>query len=398
MSVLGWITFVIALLISVMIHEWGHYITAKKFGMKVTEFFVGFGLRLWSFRRGETEYGVKAIPAGGYCKITGMTPLEELAPEDEPRAFYRQGAWHRFVVLVAGSFMHFVIAIVLLFVLAMAVGLPNNVQPTTKVNTVSACVPASDTATCTGKDPQSPAKKAGLKAGDQVVEFAGTKITGWQQLSDAIHKRKPGPTKVVVLRGGKRVTLNVDLVPTRGGGSKVSFLGMTPYAPPVTYTRQGPIDAAKYTGQTIGTSMAAIGSVIVDLPAAIPHLFSADRADSPGGQAGSVVGAARVTGEVFAAKDASLQSKISLVVLIIVSLNLFVGVLNLLPLPPMDGGHIAVLLYERVKARIMRLRGRPDPGPVDMNKLLPLTAVVLVLLVGLGVTLILADIINPLSL
>lgn len=398
MSVLGWVTFLIALLISVMIHEWGHYITAKKFGMKVTEFFVGFGPRVWSFRRGETEYGIKAIPAGGYCKITGMTPLEEMSPAESKRAFYRQGAWQRFVVLVAGSFMHFVIAIVLLFVLAMAVGLPNNVQPTTKVSTVSACVPASDSATtCTAKDPRSPAKKAGLKPGDQVVEFAGTKITGWQQLSDAIHKRKPGPTELVVLRGGKRVTLNVDLVTARGG-SKVSFLGMTPYAPPVTYTRQGPVDAVKYTGQTIGTSMAAIGSVIVDLPAAIPHLFSADRASSPGGQAGSVVGAARVTGEVFAAKDASIQAKISLVVLIVVSLNLFVGVLNLLPLPPMDGGHIAVLLYERVKVRIMRLRGRPDPGPVDMNKLLPLTAVVLVLLVGLGVTLILADIINPLSL
>ena len=396
MSVLGWVTFLIALLVSVMIHEWGHYITAKKFGMKVTEYFVGFGPRLWSFRRGETEYGVKAIPAGGYCKITGMTPLEELPPEDEPRAFYRQGAWKRFIVLVGGSFMHFVIAIVLLLALAMGVGLPNDVKPTTKVDQVSACVPASDTAPCTAKDPESPAKKAGMKPGDQVVEFAGTKITGWEQLSNAIHKQKTGPTKVVVLRGGKPVTLNVDLARTRSG--KESFLGMTPYAPPVTYTRQSPLGAVKYTGQTVGQSMSAIGSVIVDLPAAVPHLFSADRASSPGGQAGSVVGAARVTGEVFAAKDASLQARISLVVLIVVSLNLFVGVLNLLPLPPMDGGHIAVLLYERVKVRIMRLRGRPDPGPVDMNKLLPVTAVVLVLLVGLGVTLILADIVNPLKL
>jgi len=397
MSVLGWITFLIALLVSVMIHEWGHYITAKKFGMKVTEFFVGFGPRLWSYRRGETEYGIKAIPAGGYCKISGMTPLEELPPEDEPRAFYRQKAWHRFVVLVAGSFMHFVIAVVLLILLAMAVGLPNDVKPTTKVDTVSACVPASDTAACTAKDPESPAKKAGMKSGDQVVEFAGTKITSWEQLSNAIHKQKAGRTDVVVLRGGKRVTLHVDLATTRGG-TRESFLGMSPYAPPVTYTRQGPVDALKYTGTTIGQSLGAVGAVIVDLPAAVPHLFSADRASSPGGQAGSVVGAARVTGEVFAAKDASLQARISLVVLIVVSLNLFVGVLNLLPLPPMDGGHVAVLLYERVKVRIMRLRGRPDPGPVDMNKLLPVTAVVLVLLVGLGVTLILADIVNPLKL
>ena len=397
MSVLGWITFVIALLISVMIHEWGHYITAKKFGMKVTEFFIGFGPRVWSFRRGETEYGVKAIPAGGYCKITGMTPLEELSPEDEPRAFYRQGAWRRFIVLIGGSFMHFVIAIVLLMVIAMGIGLPNDPKPTTKVDVVSSCVPATDTSPCAKNDPASPAKKAGMKAGDQVVEFGGTKIANWTQLSDAIHKHKPGPTKVVVLRDGARTTLNVDLAPARGAAN-TSFLGMTPYAPPVTYSRQGPVGAVKYTGETIGTSLAAVGEVIVDLPAAIPHLFGAHRADSPGGQAGSVVGAARVTGEVFAAQDASIQAKATLVLLIIISLNLFVGVLNVLPLPPMDGGHIAVLLYERVKVRIMRMRGKPDPGPVDMNKLLPVTAVVLVLLVGLGVTLILADIINPLKL
>ncbi|HEY3685608.1 MAG TPA: site-2 protease family protein [Streptosporangiaceae bacterium] len=397
MSVLGWVTFLIALLVSVMIHEWGHYITAKRFGMKVPEFFVGFGPRVWSFKRGETEYGIKAIPAGGYCKITGMTPLEELSPEDEPRAFYKQGPWKRFIVLVGGSFMHFVIAIVLLMIIAMAVGLPNDTSPTTKVGTVSACVPASETAVCAKGDPESPAKKAGLKPGDQVTSFNGAKITGWKQLQTAIHKAPAGPTKMTVSRGGTTVPITVDLVSARGG-QKVSFLGMSPYAPPATYTRQGPVDAVKYTGETIGTSLAAVGQVIVDLPAAIPNLFGSHRADTPGGQAGSVVGAARVTGEVFAAPDASLQAKITLVLLIVVSLNLFIGVLNLLPLPPMDGGHVAVLLYERVKVRIMRLRGRPDPGPVDMNKLLPVTAVVLVLLVGLGVTLILADIINPLQL
>lgn len=397
MNVLGWVTFLVALLVSVMIHEWGHYFPAKRFGMKVPEFFVGFGPRVWSFRRGETEYGIKAIPAGGYCKITGMTPLEELPPEDEPRAFYRQKAWKRFVVLAGGSFMHFVIAVVLLMLIAMAIGLPSDVKPTTKVDTVSACVPASDTAACKPGDPVSPAKKAGMKAGDRVVEFGGTKINSWDELAAAIHKHKPGSTKVVVLRDGKRVTLNVDLAQARGG-EKQSFLGMSPYVPPATYTRQGPVDALGYTGETIGMSLGAVGAVIVDLPAAIPHLFSSDRADSPGGQAGSVVGAARVTGEVFAAQDASIQARITLVLLIIVSLNLFVGVLNLLPLPPMDGGHVAVLLYERVKVRIMRMRGKPDPGPVDMNKLLPVTAVVLVLLVGLGVTLILADIVNPLSL
>lgn len=396
MNVLGWVTFAVALLVSVMIHEWGHYFPAKRFGMKVPEFFVGFGPRIWSFRRGETEYGIKAIPAGGYCKITGMTPLEELSPADERRAFYRQGPWRRFIVLIGGVFMHLVIAVVLLMVIAMGVGLPNDVQPTTKVDAVSACVPASDTAACKPGDPESPAKKAGMRPGDQVVELGGTKITSWDGLSKAIHKQPAGPTKVVVKRDGKQLTLNVDLVRSRDD-KKVSFLGMTPTVPQATYTRQGPVDALEYTGSTIGTSLGAVGQVLVSLPAAIPDLFSAHRADTPGGQAGSVVGAARVTGDVFAAPDASIQAKITLVLLIVVSLNLFIGVLNVLPLPPMDGGHIAVLLYERVKIRIMRMRGKPEPGPVDLNKLLPVTAVVLVLLVGLGVTLILADIINPLQ-
>lgn len=397
MNVLGWVIFVIALLVSVMIHEWGHYITARRFGMKVPEFFVGVGPRIWSFRRGETEYGIKAIPAGGYCRITGMTPLEELDPADEPRAFYRQRGWKRLIVLVAGSFMHFVIAIVLLMTIAMAIGLPNDPTPTTRVDTVSTCVPSGQSATCGKGDPESPAHRAGLRSGDTVVAFGGTPIKSWEQLSDAIHDHDVGPVKITVRRGDQRVKLNVDLARARGdeGGA---FFGMSPAVPPTTYTRVGPVDALGYTGETIGTSLAAVGKVIVDLPSAVPHMFSDDRADSPGGQAGSVVGAARVTGQVFAAPDASVAAKTTLVLLIVVSLNLFVGVLNLLPFPPMDGGHVAVLLYERVKMRIMRLRGRPDPGPVDMNKLLPVTAVVLVLLVGLGVTLILADIVNPLKL
>src|SRR5579862_3228824 len=164
---LGVVIFVFALLISVMLHELGHFLTAKKFHMKVTQFFVGFGQTLWSTRRGETEYGIKALPLGGYVKITGMTALEDVDPEDEPRSFRRQPAWQRLIVMFAGSFMHFALAFVLLFGLAAGLGLADD--NTTAIGLVDSCVPASvsalNHASCKDSLGVSPAKLAGLRAG-----------------------------------------------------------------------------------------------------------------------------------------------------------------------------------------------------------------------------------------
>ena len=156
---LGWVIFVAALLISIMLHEAGHFATAKKFHMKVTQFFVGFGQTLWSRTKGETEYGVKALPFGGFVKITGMTALEDVDPADEPRSFRRQPGWQRVVVLAAGSFMHFALAFILLIVLAVGIGLAND--SSTKIGAVSACIPptvtAFDKGTCPPGAPASPA-------------------------------------------------------------------------------------------------------------------------------------------------------------------------------------------------------------------------------------------------
>src|SRR5437762_7887079 len=168
---LGILIFVVALLFSIMLHEAGHFVTAKKFGMKVTQFFVGFGQTLWSRRKGETEYGVKAIPAGGFVKIVGMTDLEDIDPADEPRSFRRQPGWQRIIVLAAGSFMHFALAFVLLFALAAGIGLAGAGTSAT-VGAIATCVPSRLTAGCNASTPASPAQQAGIPAGDHPIPVA----------------------------------------------------------------------------------------------------------------------------------------------------------------------------------------------------------------------------------
>jgi membrane-associated protease RseP (regulator of RpoE activity) len=385
----GAAAFVLALLLSVVLHEAGHLLTAKRFGMKASQFFVGFGNTLWSRHRGETEYGVKSIPLGGFVKIVGYTPLEKVDPVDEPRAFYRQPAWKRAVVIVAGVVMNLLLAFLLLAVLAMAVGVPDDGKATTVVRRVSSCVSA--TTICTARDPESPSKKAGLRVHDRIVSFAGRPVRDWDQLAAAIRDVKPGSSVVVVVeRHGSTVTLPATIAEVDGRG----YFGLEPA---FRTHLLGPVRAGGFAVRFIGQMTVSIGSIVVDIPHAIPKLFSHDRASTPGGQAGSIVGGAEASGQVFSSSD-TWRDKITTFILLVASLNLFVGLLNLLPLLPLDGGHLAVVCYERIKAGVFRLRGRPDPGPVDMAKLMPVTYVAVVLLVGLGVLLILADVINPLTL
>src|SRR6201996_6347015 len=191
MDLIGWVIFLVALLFSVMLHETGHFVLAKKFGMKVTRYFVGFGPTIWSTQRGETEYGVKALPLGGFVKIVGMHSLDDLDdPAEEPRSFRSHPGWQRILVLCAGSFMHFVLAFLLIFGLAIGIGIEND--NTTQLGTITACVASSSTAlangTCTAADQPSPAKLAGLRVGDQVKAFDGRPVSNWTQLGDAIRR------------------------------------------------------------------------------------------------------------------------------------------------------------------------------------------------------------------
>src|ERR1700733_6352843 len=189
-EVLGWIIFIVAISAPIILHEFGHFITAKKFGMKATQFFMGFGPTIWSVQKGETEYGIKAIPAGGFVKIVGMTSMDEVDPADEPRSFRRHPAWQRLIVLVAGSTMHFLLALVLLLAIPLAVGIQNT--STTTVGAVVTCVPKTDESSCTSGEAKSPAVQIGLRPGDSIVAFAGKPVHAWSQFNSDIEAEPTG--------------------------------------------------------------------------------------------------------------------------------------------------------------------------------------------------------------
>jgi membrane-associated protease RseP (regulator of RpoE activity) len=396
MDLIGWVIFLVALLVSVMLHETGHFVMAKKFGMKVTRYFVGFGPTLWSTWRGETEYGVKALPFGGFVKIVGMHSLDDPDdPADEPRSFRRQPGWQRIIVLCAGSFMHFLLAFVLIFGLALGIGIETD--NTTQLGTISPCVASSVTAldngTCTASDRPSPAKLAGLQVGDVVTAFAGHPVSNWTQLGDAIRNAPPGsPATITVRRDGQLKTLDTTLASVNGRSG--AYLGI---APAVVFQMASPLGAISYAGSAFGQVLVGSAKAVAALPGALPKLFSKDRANTAAGQVSSVVGAAEATGAAVAA-DVGWQYKVSFVLLLIASLNIFVGAFNMLPLLPLDGGHVAIVIWERIRAWLARLRGRPDPGLVDISKVLPVCFSIFMVVMFFGVMLILADILNPVSL
>ena len=264
MDLIGWVIFIVALLFSVMLHETGHFVTAKKFGMKVTRYFVGFGPTIWSTWRGETEYGIKALPFGGFVKIVGMTSLDEVDPADEPRSFRRHPAWQRIIVLCAGSFMHFVLAFLLIFGLVLGVGIEND--NTTQLGTISACVASSITAlangTCTASNPPSPAKLAGLRPGDKVIAFDGTPVSNWTQLGNAIRRARPGSrVTITVLRDGKTLTLHTTLAAVKGRSG--GYLGI---APTVVFQPANPVRAVQYTGSAFGQVIVGSVKAVAALP------------------------------------------------------------------------------------------------------------------------------------
>jgi membrane-associated protease RseP (regulator of RpoE activity) len=392
---LGVVIFVVAVLISVILHEAGHFLTAKKFGMKVTQFFVGFGSTVWSTKRGETEYGIKSLPFGAFVRITGMTTFDEVDPADEPRAMRNKPRWQRAIVMVAGSFMHFALAFVLLIGLALIVGQPN--PNTTTIGSVSSCVPvnvkALDQGSCQHSQGLSPARRAGIKASDQIIAMAGKPVHNWTQLGTVIRAQPAGkPVPVTVLRGGRRLTLSVT--PASVPGRHGSYLGIDDA---LVFQRAGPLGALSFSGSAFSQVLAGSASAVAKLPAALPDLFAKNRSRTPAGNVSSVVGVANIAGQAVAA-GGGWRVIVSDLLLIIISLNIFIGAFNLLPLLPLDGGHLAVIIYEQVRAWLARLRGRPDPGLADLQRLVPVSVGVFALLIGLGVLLMAADIFNPVHL
>jgi membrane-associated protease RseP (regulator of RpoE activity) len=395
MDLIGWVIFLFALMFSVMLHESGHFVMAKKFGMKCTRYFVGFGPTVWSTWRGETEYGIKALPLGGFVKIIGMHSLDDIDdPEDEPRAFRSHPAWQRIIVLCAGSFMHFVLAFVLIAGLVLTIGIEND--NTTQLGTVTTCVAANvtdlDNGTCGSSHQASPAAVAGLKVGDTITAFNGKPVSNWTQLGNAIKDAAAGSAATItVLRDGRTLNLTTTLASVRGRPG--AYMGISPA---LVYQVASPLRAITYSGSAFGQVLSGSVKALGGLPAALPKLFSKDRGSTAGGQVGSVVGAAEATGQAVAA-DVGWQAKVEYVLLLIASINIFIGAFNLLPLLPLDGGHVAVIVWERIRAWFARLRHRPDPGLVDMRKVLPVSFSIFMVIVFFSLMLILADIVNPVT-
>ncbi len=400
MVVAGILAFVVALLLSVMIHEAGHFFTARHYGMKATQFFVGFGPTLWSRTRGETEYGIKAIPAGGYVKIVGMTPLEEVPPGDEDRAFYKQPAGRRTVVLSAGSFMHFVITIVLVLIASFAIG--RVVEGPPALAATSGCVASDATAGCDslGSVP-APAKAAGVQPGDVVVSVDGTKVKDSEQFVRVIRDKAGVPVSLTVLRDGERRQLTVTPAAVQRPSlddpkatERVGAIGVTVQRRIAT-ERVGPVQAIQDSGATMTLIVKGIGVTLTEKLGTITSLYGSDR--DPEGFIG-VVGASRISGEVLASQE-TFGVKVLTFLSIMAGLNFFVGVFNLLPLMPLDGGHIAVLLFEQARDRIRRIFGyRGALQRVDLNKLMPVTYAVVLLFIGLTFWIMGADIVNPVKL
>jgi membrane-associated protease RseP (regulator of RpoE activity) len=408
---LGVVLFALAIFVSVCLHEAGHMLTAKSFGMKVTRYFAGFGPTLWSFRRGETEYGLKALPLGGFVKIVGMTPQDDdVAPEDERRAMWRYPLWKRTVVMSAGSITHFALAFVVLWITLAFVGVPNPAIDPAKqpaMITVADCVyPTEESVSCTGQ-PQSPARQAGLRDGDVITALDGQPIHTYDDLQKAIRGAHAGPVDVAYQRDGQVMHASATLVPAQrhpltstdvpdtSRVVTVPALGVgwkIPDTVPQTVT-YGAGEAVKQSGVYTGRVFAAMGGAIGQIPAKVPALWNSlsGKPRDPNTPI-SVVGASRLGGETVQ------HGAWWLFLNILITLNFFIGVFNLLPLLPLDGGHIAVAFFERIRSWVYARLRRPDPGRVDYLKLMPFTYVVILVFGGFTVLTVAADILNPITL
>lgn len=390
MKIIGVLAFVIALLLSVMIHEFGHYITAKKYGMRVSEFFLGFGKRVWSFTRGETEFGIKAIPAGGYCRIEGMTASDEMPPGEESRAFFRANSGRKLVVLGSGSFLHFVLGFIILLIIFAGIGTS---KPTTTIAEVSPCVPQLNMA-CTDADPKSPALLAGLQPGDVITSLNGVPVDNWAKDVEVIRKSAGKEIVIEFERSGQSQSISVIAAKRVFEGKDYGFLGIVNE---FILVRDAPFTSIKNSAIVSWDFISGAVKAIISLPSKIPALWGATvsgRERDPNGLVG-IVGVAQVTGQAASSDGLSASERIQTFLLIIASLNFFVGVFNLLPILPLDGGHMAVAIADEVRALTARIRGRERPEGINVNKLAPVTMAVFVLLAALTILLLAADIINP---
>ncbi len=419
--------------------------------MRVPQFMVGFGPTVFSRTRGETEYGVKAVPLGGYIRIIGMIPpaeeneskratrmrsfiaevrgaaLDDVRPGDAGRVFWAKPWWQRVIVMFAGPFHNLVLAVLLFSVLLTVVGTS---VFTTTVRTVPACVLPADAVTQGETDPcavpidpqgqtcaegtpgcalpqQSPAAAAGLRPGDTIVAIDGqpldpTAYDSWTRMQEAIRTSPGQPLDLTVERDGARQQLTVTPIPNTvyadptdatEGTTTAGYLGISPSG---QLARQDASAIPGYFGMILTNAVERL----VEIPERIPQLFRAaflGEERDPNGPIG-VVGVGRISGEVFSIPQLTTLEKVSTFLQLLASINLVLFLFNLLPIYPLDGGHVAGALYEKARSVVARLRGRPDPGPFDIARLMPVAYAVAGLFVVLSGLLLIADIVNPITL
>ena len=441
----GFVVFFLGILVSIGLHELGHMIPAKRFGGKVTQYFIGFGPTVWSKQVGETEYGVKAIPLGGYVKIVGMLPpgADQLAdeitfdadgqqvtrvrksntgmftqlisdaraaewelvePEDTDRLFYKMAWWKKVVVMAGGPTVNVLIAFFLFSAVFATYGNGGDEHITTTLDEVQACIvpPEESGRVCTDEEvaeKPTPAYQAGLQPGDRIVSFNGTDATSWPQVQQLIRDNGNRRATIVVERDGAlqtirtKTTVTPRILDEDADPQPVGFLGVRPTAEPTT---GGPV----YTLEQMGGMTVDVLHALVTLPPKVLGVGKAiigleDR--DPAGPV-SIVGGGRLAGEVASQDESTVTEKVVFFTMLLAGFNLFIGLFNFIPLLPLDGGHIASALWEALRRGFARLRGQPDPGYVDAAKLLPVAYVVASVLLVMGVVLIVGDLVVPVHL
>ena len=438
LDVLGWLVLLVGVLVSIALHEVGHMVPAKRFGVRVSKYMVGFGPTLWSRTRGETEYGLKAIPAGGYVRLVGMFPpaevvgakprrgrvaelvqaardasAEEIPPGEDHRAFYRLSTPKKVVVMLGGPVMNLLIAAVLITVVLVGIGVPSRL--TTTVGVVGDCVLPWDAPAdrvCTDEDPVVPAAAAGLRPGDVLLSYGGTDLETWADFQKAVQGTAGTDIPLVVERDGSRVTLEVSPVLTERPASdadgqplleadgspvvrEVRFLGLSPTA---AVERQ----ALSAVPPVLGAALSGTAGVVLTLPARLADVAAATFGDGERDATSviGVVGVARFAGDIASAEvpGYGLSQKISDMLFLLASLNVALFVFNLIPLLPLDGGHVVGALWEGARRQVARLRGLPRPAPADVARMMPLAYGVFLVLAVMGVFLVYADVVKPVTL
>lgn len=443
--VLGILVFVVSILVSIGLHELGHMIPAKAFGGKVTQYFIGFGPTVWSKQVGETEYGVKAIPLGGYVKIVGMLPpgadelghveydadgnrvttirksntglftqlisdaraaeWERITPADEPRLFYKMAWWKKVVVMAGGPSVNIAIAFFLFWGVFGTYGNPRESVPDEGAPVVAAvnqCViPASEQRTaCQDGDAPAPAYEAGLRPGDTITSFNGTQITSYDQLQQLIRDNGAGQAVIGYTRDGQSLTATTNTLvqqrPALDGSDQMESVGFLGLAPTTHFETGGPLYTLVqmgYTAEETVEAMVRLPERVWGVAKAIVGLQDRDP-ESPV----SIVGGSRIAGETASTDLIPTDAKVAFLMLLVAGFNFFIGAFNFIPLLPLDGGHIASALWEAVRRGFARLRGRPDPGHVDAARLLPVAYVMACVMLVMSVVLIVGDLVVPIRL